>query len=158
MTDEVASMIYQGSKYFWKTRNTIDVTIVSHKNEGVIEVVAYEPSLDVEAERIYLDLKLLTSKLSQEMIAAKMSLAKQNNVPHTANFVQGIINGATSEFILSRLFIKAFSKEEKVFEIQLQFTFSDRDLDSEGASLDKLVCKKPADLVPHKIFHHRAPL
>ena len=152
------TVVYQGSKYFWKTRNTIDVILVKHKIENVIEVIAYEPALDVEAPRLYMDSKILSFKLDQEAIAAKMSLAKQNNVPHTEQFVEGIVNGAISEFILNRLFIKLFSKEERIFEIQLQFTLSDME-DASGADfIDKLLCDKPASLCPYFIRHHKTPL
>eukprot|EP01032_Pedospumella_encystans_P025821 gene25821-29172_t len=151
-------VIYQGSKYFWKTRNSIDVIIVKHKIENVLEIIAYEPALDVEAPRLHLDTKILSSKLDREAIAAKMCLAKQNNVPHTEQFVEGVVNGATSEFILNRLFIKQYSKEERIFEIQLQFTCSDRE-DANGAdTLDKLLCDQPASLCPHHIRHHKTPL
>ncbi len=153
-----SAVIYQGSKYFWKTRNSIDVIVVSHKIEQVIEVIAYEPGLDVEAPRVYLNSKVLLSKLDQEAINAKMSLAKQNNVPHTDQFIEGVMNGATSVFILNRLFIKQFSKEERIFEIQLQFTFSDNDGQSDADTMDMLLCDKPVALCPHKIRHHKTPL
>ncbi len=154
-----SSVIYQGSKYFWKTRNSIDVIVVSHKIEQVIEVIAYEPGLDVEAPRIYLDSKGLLCKLDQEAINAKMSLAKQNNVPHTDQFIEGVMNGATSAFILNRLFIKQCSKEERIFEIKLQFSSSDSDgQNGTDGMMDLLLCDKPAALCPHKIRHHKTPL
>ena len=151
-------IVYQGSKYFWKTRNTIDVILVKHKIENVLEVIAYEPALDVEAPRLYLDSKMLDSKLDQEAIAAKMSLAKQNNVPHTEQIVQSLGNCAISEFILNRLFIKQYPKEEGIFKIQLQFTFSDREDANSVDTLDKLLCDKPAFLCPYAIYHQKASL
>lgn len=158
MTAAGSVVIYQGSKYFWKTRNTIDVAVVKHGNGNVVEIIAYEPSLDVEAPRIYMDSKVLSTKLDQEAIAAKMSLAKQSNVPHTEQFVDGVMNGAISDFILCRLFIKQFSKEERIFEIQLQFTISDIDGDERGAAIaDKLLRDKPAALCPHTVVHHKTP-
>eukprot|EP00598_Pedospumella_elongata_P010130 CAMPEP_0184990250 /NCGR_PEP_ID=MMETSP1098-20130426/31658_1 /TAXON_ID=89044 /ORGANISM="Spumella elongata, Strain CCAP 955/1" /LENGTH=60 /DNA_ID=CAMNT_0027515415 /DNA_START=1 /DNA_END=180 /DNA_ORIENTATION=- len=60
-----------------------------------------------------MDSKMLASKLDEEAIAAKMSLAKQRNVTQTEQIVQGLVNGAISEFILNRLFIKQYPKEER---------------------------------------------
>lgn len=158
MATSSAVVLLHGNKYFWRTRNTIDVTIVHHKSLEVIEVIAYEPSLDIEAERIYLDQNILISGLDQELIAAKLSLAMRSNVPHTEKIVEGIYNELVSEFILSRLIIKHFVKEESSFEVQIQTTFLDRDEEfGVNNNTGKLLRGKPADLNPYVVFHHRTP-
>lgn len=144
------SIIYQGSKFYWRTRNNIDVAIVSHTALSITEVIAYEPALDVEAEHIYLDSTILYSKLNQVDIEAKFSFAKQNNVPHTAQFELDVMARAISDYILSRLLIKSCSKEEKLFSVQLQVDGAEP-----HTSVKDLVCNKPEELVPYEMKHHK---
>ncbi len=142
-------LVFQGSKFFWRTRNNIDVTIVRHTDLATVEAIAYEPSVDVEAERIYLSLPILNSKLNQDEIEAKFSFAKQNNVAHTEEFEAEVINRAISDFILNHLFIKEYSKEDRKFVVQLQF----REDGSDESS--RLLCAKPAELVPFETKHYK---
>ena len=157
ITEGGSVIIYHGSKYFWKTRNTIEVALVVHQNKHVIEVIAYEPSLAVEAPRLYLDLEILIVKLDlDEVIASKMCLSG-NITPQCDLFGEGVVSGAISEFVLNRLFIKHIVKEDRTFEVQLQLSFSDRDDESGVETIDKLVCDMPASLDPHFIRHHLLP-
>lgn len=144
----MSSLLFQGSKFFWRTRNNIDVAIVSHVDSKTTEVIAYEPVLDVEAERIYLNSEVLSSVLNQTEIEAKFSFAKQNNVPHTTQFESDVVTRAISDFVLNRLVIKEFSKEENRFTVQLHNVTLD-------ASTNDLLCPKPAELSPYIIKHHK---
>lgn len=50
-------ILYDGSQIFWRQRTSIDITIVEHRSESVasiIEVIAYDPLIREEANRIYL--------------------------------------------------------------------------------------------------------
>lgn len=150
MTDNShISVVFQGSKFFWRTRNNIDVTIISHTDLDMVEVIAYEPSVDVEAERIYLNLKILNSRLNQAEIEAKFSFAKQNNVAHTEQFEADVIKRATSDFVLNHLFIKEFSKDDRKFSVQLQFGDDGSDANS------RLICDKPTVLLPFETKHYK---
>jgi len=151
-----AIVIYEGNKFFWRKRITIDVVIVEHKEFDVTEVITYEPSIDREASRIYLDSLILSTKINQEEVAAKMTFARQHNVPHTMQFVNGVLNRATSDYILNRLFITEFSVDPKIFSVELQFNFRDRDVEFGGDNIDQLIREKPADLSPHEVLHHKA--
>lgn len=146
-----SKVVFQGSKFFWRTRNNIDVTIVSHIDLGTVEIIAYEPSLNLEAERIYLDSFILDSKLNQAEIEAKFCFAKQNNIPHTAQFEADVEARAVADYILSRLFIKEYSKEEKIFAVRLQIENVDLDIVSDNY----FVRERPIELLPHIIKHHR---
>jgi len=150
-----AEVIHRGTKFFWRTRNSIDLTIVDHKQFSITEVICYEPSIDLEAARIYLDSTILSGKLDQSQIEEKLSFAKQNDVPHTEKFVRDLWRQAIAEYISSRLFLAEFSVEPKKFSVQLQFNFRDRDLDFGDDSIDRLICDPPANLVPADITHHK---
>lgn len=144
-----AELLFQGSKFFWRTRNNIDVTIVSHGDLATTEVIAYEPSIDVEAEHIYLNSVILHSRLNQSDIEAKYSFAKQNNLAHTVEFEADVVKRATSDFILNHLIIKLFSKEEKTFEVIFQCGEGGDD----GSSA--VLCDKPAELLQYKPKHNK---
>ncbi len=149
MTKLECNVVYQGSKLFWRTRNTIDVAIVEHSGCDITEIIAYEPSINVEAERIYLNFKILRTKLDQVEIDSKFSFAKQNNVPISASFSSGVMNTAISEFILSRLIISEFKREECRFVVNLDFRNSD------GDNIGELVCAKTAGLQPFETKNHK---
>lgn len=145
-----SEVIFRGSKFFWRTRNNIDVTIVNHNDSATTEVIVYEPALDVEADRIYLNSDILHSKLNHAEIEAKFSFAKQNNVPHTAQFEADVMSRAISDYVLNHLFIKEYSKEDKHISVQLQIESVVLDVSADG-----LVCPKPEELSSHVIKHFK---
>ena len=150
-----SSVVFQGSKFFWRTRNSIDVTIVQHDKANIIEIIAYEPSIDVEAERIYLNSTLLNDRLDHVEIEGKFSFAKQNNVPISTAFITSVTNHAITDYILTRLLISKFSKEESQFEIKLEFSSRDTDPALGGQPLDGLFCGKAEELNPFETKKHK---
>ena len=144
-------VVYQGSKLFWRTRNTIDITIVQHDRWNITEVIAYEPSIDVEATRIYLNSSILRTKLDQVEIDSKFSFAKQNNVPISTEFTDSVMNRAITDFLLSRLIISEFTRGECRFEVNFIFRCDDQ---AEN-NIDELMCAKPAELQPYRTKNHK---
>lgn len=119
--------------------------MVYHRESGTVELIAYEPSLDMEAERIYLRSHVLRSKLN-----LKGNEAKQYNLVHTAECEEDtIIKQAESSFIFDHLFIKEYSKDDKKFGVELRLREDHCD-----ASLP-LICAKPAELLPFEMKHHK---
>lgn len=151
------TVVFQGSKFFWRTRNSIDVTIVQHDKTNITEIIAYEPSIDVEAERIYLNSLVLRDRLDQVEIDAKFSFAKQNNVPISAAFMTSVTNHAITDYILTRLLISKFCKDEqeKQFEIKLEFSNKDTDPELGGSPTDDLFCEKVEELLPFETKKHK---
>ena len=152
---EKISIVFKGSKFFWRTRNSIDVTIVQHDKANIIEIIAYEPSIDVEAERIYLNSTLLNDRLDHVEIEGKFSFAKQNNVPISTAFITSVTNHAITDYILTRLLISKFCKEESQFEIKLEFSSRDTDPALGGQPLDGLFCGKVEELTPFETKKHK---
>ena len=148
-------VVYQGSKLFWRTRNTIDITIVQHDRRNITEVIAYEPSINVEAERIYLNSNILRTKLDHVEIDSKFSFAKQNNVPISTEFTDSVMNHAITDFILSRLIISEFARDECRFEVTLMFRDGDLADSAGGNNIDQLVCAKPGELQPYHTKNHK---
>ena len=115
----MTSVVFDGAKFFWRTRNTVDILIIEHKALEIFELIVYDPSFDVEAPRIYFDSKTLMSKVDNEEIESKLSFAKRNGVPLTENFVAGVVNKVVSDFLLSRIIMKEYLTEEKKFLVDL---------------------------------------
>lgn len=143
--DAVAEVIYEGSKFFWRTRNTVDIVVVLHAELQILEIVAYEPNLDVEAPRIYLNRNILDSMLDQNEINAKIRFAQQNNVPTTERFVQGLWNTAINDFLLPRVGVH-FS-EDNSFHAEVQLRTAELNTG--------LICLKPVCLQPYPVKHYR---
>lgn len=141
-------IIFQGVKFYWRTRNTIDVTVVEHEEQTTTEIVLFDPSLGGESPRIYLSSPVLFSKLDHDDIELQLSFAKRNCVPITEKFMDTIMNKAKSDFILNRLVITEYSVELK--KVVVSFQLSGVDCDSAG-----LICEKPQVFEPFKTVHHQ---
>lgn len=111
----------------------------------------------MEANRIYMNSQVLGMKLDMDYIGKKLTLAKEMKVPNSIKFVNDLVNRATADYILSRLFIAEISTESRKFAVRIQFNFQDRDLEPDDDSMERLMCEKPADLVPYEIIHNKPP-
>lgn len=150
--DTEPQCIFKGSKFFWRTRNNIDINIVEHTKVGVYEVVLYEPAIDTEARRVYLDEKVLNSKLNSDEIEEQLSFAKRNSIPITDQFVAGIQNKSIIEYLKSRTNIDKYIQEEKVIEASFHFTETDL---AAGITDSCLIIEKPEGLQPFVVKHHK---
>lgn len=157
MTDVIvpAHVIYQGNKFFWRSRITIDVTIVEHRKLNIIEVITFDAAMNKESERIYLNSSILSTKIDHCDVETKLSFAKQNDVPHSEEFVNSVLHRATADYIVNRLAIASYSIETKSIEVILEFNFRDRDLEFGGANINQLICEKPAVLVSYRSINQR---
>lgn len=133
-----SGLIFQGKKFLWRTRNLIEVAIVSHAELATTEVIVYDAALAVEAERIYINTLVLQSKLNQTEIKAKFIFAKHCHAPRM-QFEAEIVARAVSDYILNRLFIKEYSREGNFFKALLETCDKD------------LICSKPKELSPYII-------
>ena len=149
------SIVYQGSKLFWRTRHTIDITIVQHNHLDITEIIAFKPAINVEAKRIYLNSTILRAKLNQDEIDTKFSFAKQNNVPISVEFADSVMHHAITDFILPRLIISELKKEDRYFAVKLEFRSSDRSPEGGTDSIDDMVCAQPAELQPYETKNHK---
>lgn len=92
-----------------------------------------------------------------EFIGKKLLQAKEMKVPNSIRFVNELVNRAAADYIMSRLFIAQISSESKKFEVRIQFNFTDRDLEPDDDSIERLICEKPADLTPYVVVHNKPP-
>lgn len=147
-----AEVTFEGTKFFWKTRNTVDVVIAHHKDWNVFEVIVYEPSLDREAPRLYLNEEILMSNVDHNEIDNKISFANRNNVPLTEKLITGFVNRAVADFVLNRLVIQELVTLEKKFVVGLVIDDNDVMLCSD---FKELVCTRPEAVAMHQVKHYR---
>jgi hypothetical protein len=131
----MAEVLFVGTKTFWKTRNSVNVTIVEHHGHDVVEVVAYEPTLQVEAPRLYLEIGRVISFLEQET-----ELLEENDAA---------LANAISNFVFNRLRISVYLPTSKVLEVDIQRGFGTRE---QGVDF-QVTAECPADLVPYAVSH-----
>jgi hypothetical protein len=84
------SQIYTGTKSFWRTRQTLDMCIFEHftpstmnqlKPIHIIEIVAFDPTLNVEAAHIYIESERLCAKLQEKAKQSSSALLQDELIP-----------------------------------------------------------------------------
>lgn len=79
------STLYSGNKSFWRTGQTLDITMFEHKTilngnnpnpDRVIEVICYDPEMSKEFSHIYLSYTILFSKVSNITTTKGMKVAE----------------------------------------------------------------------------------
>jgi hypothetical protein len=75
----MAKILFEGTKTFWKTKNSVNLTIVEHHGHDVVEVIACEPMLEVEAPRLYLEIGRIIPFLEHEWRSLDYKEPAQSN-------------------------------------------------------------------------------
>jgi hypothetical protein len=152
-TDEDrVEVLHKEHKHFWKCRTQVDIIIVEHKNHGLIEIVTYEPTLDMEAPRLYLNDEILFSKLNasqfdQSLSAKKEPFLRQHKVPDKVFLRRKIVNMAKVSYVMNRLSVEECSQETRTFRVGFEM----RGGDSEG-----LLVEAPEELKRFVSAHIRS--
>lgn len=160
---KVPLVVFDGSKCFWRTKNTVDLLFVEHEEHNVVEIIAYEPTFCKESPRIYLDKSVLILKIDSNFVDQRLRFAKEqclrrHQVPDVLNLLHEINLKARVDYILNRLFITELIPETKTMTLGFQFNFRDRDEEQEcSVSLDKMIIARPPGLVPH-VSPHQQPM
>ena len=66
-------ILFEGSKHYWRTRTMIDIIVAHHIYHNCIEIIAYNPQVDVEANRIYINYENLLRNLNHSYFEEKLS-------------------------------------------------------------------------------------
>lgn len=140
-----SKIIFQGVKFFWKTRTAFDVTIVDHELHNATEVILFDIAAAMESPSIYINSAILGSKLEHDDFEVQKNFAALNSVPITDKFIDGIVEKAKTDYIMKHLVIAEYSVEGNAFVFHFEF-------DAEGFDC---ICVQPETLVPHKSSHHQ---
>ncbi len=124
----MAEVFFRGSKVFWKVHSTMDVIIVKHDAEKVLEVVCVDPIMSREAARLYLRFSLLLSNISKDFVH-----------PDVLQTISEDVKLDLINFIVERLEVTAHKAKSRTFQIE----FQKGDTDFE--------CAQPSTLVPYNV-------
>lgn len=121
------NILFEGTKNFWRTRTMIDIIIAHHTYFNIIEIIAYNPEIDVEANRIYIDYENLVKNLSKIYYIEKLSQETEILVRQKINFCKKevatrVINDIIANNIQSQLEIHN-EKSELAFSVSLRYDF-----------------------------------
>jgi hypothetical protein len=127
----MAEVLFQGTKTFWKTKNSVNLTILEHHGHDVIEVVTYEPTLQVEAPRLYLDIERIIPFLENES--------------GLLNESDATLASELSKFVFNRLRVSLYLPTSKALEVEVQRGFGAKE---QGVDF-QITVERPVDLVPY---------
>lgn len=143
------NVVYEGPKFFWRAKCTVDVVIAEHEVSNVVEVICSESTTKQIADRLYLDRlgtidKLDPNELSDRLHMVKEMALRRRNTFDEPSARASILREVLSEYILDRLVVLEFSPQLLVLTFQ----------DKEDAA--DLICNKPTNFTPArtpKEFH-----
>ena len=121
------SILFQGTKHYWRTRTMIDIIIAHHQHHRCIEVVAYNPEVDVEASRLYIDYDNLVRNLNHNDCDEKLAMEIELMVRQKVNFSRKdiacrVVNDIICNNIQSQLMIHG-ENSAKDFSVSLKYDF-----------------------------------
>lgn len=124
---EQIDILYEGTKNYWRTRTMIDIIIAHHIYHHSIEIIAYSPELDMEANRIYIDYENLIKNLNKSYVEDKLSeeieiLLRQKIKYCRKDVVTKVNNSIIANNIQCQLEIYN-EKSDKDFYVSLKYDF-----------------------------------
>jgi hypothetical protein len=143
------SVIYKGTKAFWRTRCNLDITIIDHVAFHCVEVIAYNAKTDQQGSRIYLDSQILLGKMDEKELAEKAETEKENCLRTRKSFIwETLLAESRQNFIIQYILARLnMTAEGNHFDIYLNQLYSDQ-IDVTTGKLDT-ICQKPLALMPH---------
>lgn len=106
-TTSIHKTLYDGTKTYWRTRETVDVRIIEHMDK-VLEVIAFDVEKHEEADRLYLDAeklykKLETSELLEQVEEKRAEYARMRKRVPLEEITRGLVRQVATQYILTRL-------------------------------------------------------
>jgi hypothetical protein len=143
------SVIYKGTKYFWRTRCNLDITIIDHAAFHSVEVIAYNAKTDQQGSRIYLDSQILLGKMDEKELVEKAEAEKENCLRTRKSFIwESLLAESRQNFIIQYILARLnMTAEGNDFDIYLNQLYSDQ-IDAATGKLDT-ICQKPLALMPY---------
>eukprot|EP01032_Pedospumella_encystans_P008995 gene8995-10617_t len=150
---ESSGVIFRDSKVFWKVRSSVDVVIIKHSANDVLEVVCTDPVRNRECGRLYVNESVLRDRVAEKLFLAeqKEHLSKKDANHDSAKISSASVEisiAETANFILDRLHVESYDPKSRIFHIEmLEYLPTEEKIymDMDGPTL---ICSKPASLVP----------
>jgi hypothetical protein len=109
-TSYKSSVIYRNVQTFFETKRKLEITLVKHVLAESIEIIAYDPLLNIEAERIYVNDFCLGSKLSPKSVkdtftirSTSMCRTSGGTPPDRTSLMKDITTSMSISLILARI-------------------------------------------------------
>ena len=155
--------IHVESKHFWRTRETIDFSFVTHSQFDIIEILGFSQLDHTESlSRIYVSASKLALKIENSgHIDENLNSSRDSNKEETSIKREKIPYDAirskvkkvlANEYLLSRL--QVFRNDE-MWKIVLQPQFGDTTIHFHGEERIDIECDIPDNLEPAVIQHSK---
>jgi hypothetical protein len=153
-------LMYSGSKFFWRTNDTVDIHIYYHTLSGTYEVISFDVNRHKEFNRVYLNNYPILTNLEEAVIkevSAKLKASDQKDKGRFTSNVAEVDKAAmldearrylTQSFILERLKLDVSGNTKSVSFVQLSKDTSD-------PSQPVLLAERPSVLVPVSVARRR---
>jgi hypothetical protein len=140
-------VLFRGTKTFWKTKNRVEIAVIDHRDFDVLEVVAFEPVLQVEAPRIYVDAQVLRHILTVDDQNGELKNGQSSIIASGPD--------PMGKFVFNHLFITTFLPSSKKFVVEVRRGYrpAAEHVDEEG-----LIVARPAHLIPCQAPFESAPM
>lgn len=144
---------FNDGKTYWKARATLEIVIALHTMTGCYEIIVYHPDVDLEAARLYLDGRLLRTKLDTNEIEKRLAdrqeaLLRAKRTFSMTELTKEVIDGMMLSFIMSRLNIASLPTQG-LFAMTLAPQTGD--IANEQHQLDIVYDVKPEAVVPLEV-------
>ena len=148
-------VVYEGTRCMWSTQNVLDITIIEHADFGVLEIVAFDTDLQMEAPRLYVDKETIGNIIGIDFIDRIACLEKEkelrnNGTSDLEELMLRAIDQANVDYILHRLCVVNYSKEEHVVSVEIIFNMADKAQLTDGFGINELVIVRPSGVRNHK--------
>jgi hypothetical protein len=162
-------VLMDGTHSYSKTRSNLEILIVNHPQQLCIELVAYDTHIGVEAERIYINLHLLASKINphsvdfrEKLSAWKDLLYSQMKTFDIADLRKEVYNELMVKYILRRLNVdlevhsgKTPRRDRSELRVSL-LALTEVDVLSRSMKKLDIVCEMPLTLDPVEVTFTKA--
>jgi hypothetical protein len=137
-------ILFTGKKSFWKTKNSVEVTIVEHADHDVFEIIVVDAIARFEATRVFLDALALYAKLEAEDGSPGSGQKEESDFPSQNSIIvktRTVSDKAVSTFICNHLFIKIYLPVSELMEIEVRSTYMEQEH-------NELMVPRPESLPP----------
>ena len=147
--------VIEGSKNFWRQRRTVDIYIVKHTKNHIVEVVCYVPHSSVELPRVYVSFPALFAVLDEQEIEEKCNARKefflrQKKPIDNNSILQKVTDDLAIAFLVSKIDLQSVSADHG-YQIVIESKYNNGDANHTN---DSFFCAKPSNLEPWVIKHN----
>jgi hypothetical protein len=137
----IGRILFTGTKSFWKTKNSVEVTIVEHADHDVFEIIVVDAIARFEATRVFLDALALYSKLEADDGTVQKGVPEITSESSIIVKTHTVSDKAVSTFICNHLFIKTYLPVSELMEIEVRSTYMEQEH-------NELMVPRPESLPP----------